>query len=100
MNKGSEKVIERRLVEAVKQRGGLCIKLLCDQFLGLPDRMCLLPEGVIIFVEVKTTGCKPRKIQSFVHSQLRALGFAVEIIDRIEDINTIINRYVNRESTT
>lgn len=100
MNRGSEKVIERRLVEAVKQRGGLCIKLLCDQFLGLPDRMCLLPEGVIIFVEVKTTGRKPRKIQSFVHSQLRALGFAVEVIDRIEDINMIINRYVNRESTT
>ena len=39
----SEKVVERKLVEAVKSNGGMCIKLLCDQLIGLPDRMCLFP---------------------------------------------------------
>lgn len=52
----SEKVVERKLVELVKINGGMCIKLLCDQLIGLPDRMCLFPGHKIVFVELKTTG--------------------------------------------
>ena len=54
--KTSEKIIERKLVEAVKEKGGLCIKLLSDYFTGLPDRLCLFPGQKAIFVELKTTG--------------------------------------------
>lgn len=92
MIKESEKVIERKLVESIKAQGGLCIKLLCDQFMGLPDRMCLLPGRKIVFVEVKTTGQKPRKIQVYVHNQLKALGFRVEVIDSIEGVNRLIEQ--------
>ena len=91
MNKTSEKVIERKLVEAVKLKGGMCIKLLSDYITGLPDRLCLFPGQKAIFVELKTTGEKPRKIQVFIHNRLRALGFRVEVIDSIEGINSLIN---------
>ena len=87
----SEKVIERKLVEAVKANGGMCIKLLCDNLLGLPDRMVLMPHSKIAFVELKTTGQKPRRIQVFMHSKLRNLGFRVEVIDTIEGVNNFIN---------
>lgn len=87
----SEKVIERKLVEAVKANGGMCIKLLCDNLLGLPDRMVLMPHSKIAFVELKTTGQKPRRIQIFMHKKLRALGFRVEVIDTTEGINNFIN---------
>ena len=87
----SEKVIERRLVELVKSKGGLCIKLLSDQMSGLPDRMCLLPGGQIIFAELKTTGKKPRKIQVFVHNRLRDLGFRVEVIDSTSGVTDLID---------
>ena len=73
----SEKVIERKLVELVKINGGMCIKLLCDQLIGLPDRMCLFPGHKIVFVELKTTGRKPKRIQAYMHNKLRALGFRV-----------------------
>ena len=86
----SEKVIERKLVEAVKANGGMCIKLLCDNLLGLPDRMVLMPHGKIAFVELKTTGQKPRRIQVFMHEKLRALGFRVDVIDTTEGINNFI----------
>ena len=86
----SEKVVERKLVEAVKDKKGLCIKLLCDQFIGLPDRLCLFPSHKIVFVELKTTGQKPRRIQTYVHNKLRALGFRVEVIDTIEGIKQFI----------
>ena len=86
----SEKVIERKLVEAVKANGGMCIKLLCDNLLGLPDRMVLMPHSKIAFVELKTTGRKPRRIQIFMHKKLRALGFRVDVIDTTEGINNFI----------
>ena len=95
MNKiDNEKSVERKLVELTKLSGGLCIKLLTYQFTGLPDRMCLFPGGIIIFVELKTTGEKPRKIQLAVHRMLRNLGFRVEVIDTIEGVNNFINSII------
>ncbi len=82
----SEKVIERRLVEEVKAQGGMCIKMLCDQLTGLPDRLCLFPGRRAAFVEVKTTGKKPRKSQLYMHTKLRALGFRVEVIDTTQGV--------------
>lgn len=86
----SEKVIEAKLVTEVKKTGGLCIKLLCDQFSGLPDRMCLFPGGKIVFVELKSTGQKPRPLQMAVHNRFRLLGFRVEVIDTIEGVNEFL----------
>ena len=89
--KDNEKLVERKLVEMCKEFGALCIKLLTYQFTGLPDRMCLFPHGVIVFVELKSTGEKPRKIQLAVHKKLRELGFRVEVIDTVQGIIDLIN---------
>lgn len=97
MTVDSEKAIERKLVELVKANGGMCIKLLCDQLTGLPDRLCLFPNHRIAFVELKTTGRKPRRIQLYIHNKLRALGFRVEILDSINEVIEFINDYANRE---
>lgn len=93
----SEKIIERKLVEQVKLNEGLCIKLLCDQFIGLPDRLCLLPNGKLVFVELKTTGKKPRRIQTVVHNKLRKLGFRVEVIDTTAKVIELIENMLQNE---
>ena len=90
----SEKVVERKLVELVKINGGMCIKLLCDQLIGLPDRMCLFPGHKIVFVELKTTGRKPKCIQTYMHNKLRALGFRVEVIDTVESVINFVDDIV------
>ena len=87
----SEKLVERKLVELVKINNGMCIKLLCDQLIGLPDRLCLFPNHKMAFVETKTTGQKPRRIQAYMHKKLRALGFRVEVIDSIEGVEQFID---------
>lgn len=93
MNKkiDSEKLVERKLVESIRVHGGMCIKLLSDNFRGLPDRMVLLPNGNISFCELKTTGKKPTRVQKCVHNLIRKLGFHVEVIDTIEGVNNFIN---------
>lgn len=77
----SEKTLEKKLREQVKKRGGLALKLLSQLHRGLPDRIVLLPHGVLYFVELKTTGKNPTELQAHCHEQLRRLGFNVVVID-------------------
>lgn len=87
----SEKVLEKLLVDEVKKVGGFCFKLLANYVAGLPDRICLLPGGIIFFAEIKTTNKKPTKIQSVIHKKIRNLGFEVFVIDSSKQINAILN---------
>ena len=87
----SEKVLEIYLVAEVKKLGGWAIKLLSGLVTGLPDRLILLPGGVVAFVEVKTTGKRASAKQLWVHGGLKSLGFRVEVVDSKEGINNFIN---------
>lgn len=91
----SEKLVERKLVELTKINNGMCIKLLCNHILGLPDRLCLFPGGKLAFVELKTTGEKPKRIQIFMHKKLRTLGFRVEVIDTVEGVINFVDEMIN-----
>ena len=86
-----EKQIEQRLVKAVKARGGLCPKLVSPGTDGMPDRMVLLPDSHMGFVEVKTPGEKPRPLQQRRHEQLRELGYKVSVLDDPEQIPPILD---------
>ena len=86
-----EKSIEQKLVKAVKAAGGICPKLVCPGFDGMPDRMVLLPYGRLGFVEVKAPGKKPRPLQTARHQMLERLGFKVYVLDRPEQIGGILD---------
>ncbi len=90
-----EKTIEKKLVQAVKSEGGMCPKLVSPGTDGMPDRMVLLPEARIGFVEVKAPGAKPRLLQERRHEQLRELGFQVSVLDNPEQIPGIIEEIRN-----
>lgn len=91
----SEKVIEKRLNAEVKSLGGWSLKLLCQFVTGLPDRLVLLPGGIIFFAEIKSTGKKPTTIQELVHERIRRLGFTVYVIDSLEQLNKILNELLD-----
>lgn len=95
-NKESEKVLEAKLRENVKARGGWCLKLLSKHINGLPDRLCLFPGGRVAFAEIKTTGQKPKLIQLEVHRKLRKMGFYVEVIDSTDSLQNFLKTCENR----
>lgn len=84
-----EKEIEQKLTSAVRQIGGICPKFVSPGFDGMPDRIVLLPEGKIGFVEVKAPGKKPRPLQAVRHGLLRRLGFKVYVLDDPKQIEGI-----------
>ena len=85
-----EKYIEKKLVAAVKNMGGIAPKLVSPGFNGMPDRIVLLPMGRIAFVELKAPGKKLRPLQVRRKKQLEALGFLVYCIDGVEQIDEVL----------
>ena len=81
-----EKQTEQKLVSAVKKLGGIAPKFMSPGLDGMPDRLVLLPTGIIAFVEVKRYGEKPRPLQEARHELLRRVGFDVYILDDGEHI--------------
>lgn len=93
-NRDSEKWIEKTLTKNVEKAGGMCIKLLPLLLSGLPDRMILLPGGRIHFVETKSRGDGPSKIQKVIHARFLKLGFHVHLVTNEEILNEFINTYI------
>ena len=92
-----EKALEARLRREVEARGGKAIKLTSQLHRGLPDRLILMQGGLAFFVEVKTTGKRPTKLQQAVHRDLRTLGFQVFVVDStasLEKTVALIDRAV------
>lgn len=76
-----EKNIENRFRLAVKSRGGLCLKLNCPGFTGIPDRIILMPQERIFFCEFKFGKGRLSSRQEAVIRVLRGLGFEVWVVD-------------------
>lgn len=90
-----EKEIEKKLTLAVKKAGGISPKFVSPSFAGMPDRLILLPDGVIAFAELKAPGKKPRPLQAARHRLLRRLGFRVYIIDSEEQIGGMLRELLS-----
>lgn len=88
-----EKEIENYLKNKVKSMKGIAIKLNSMSMSGLPDRMVLLPKGIILFVELKRPGGKARPLQLVTHRLLKNLGFEVYVIDSKKQVEEVLNKY-------
>ena len=90
-----EKEIEKMFALAVKRAGGIAPKFVSPGFAGMPDRLVLLPDGVIAFAELKAPGQKPRPLQEARHRLLRRLGFRVYVIDSEDQIGGMLRELLS-----
>lgn len=93
----SEKYIERTLVKAAKALGGRALKFYSGIETGYPDRLVMMPGGKIAWVELKSKGEKPTKVQAIRHQELKDLGFQVRVIDNANDAAELPGRMVGDE---
>ena len=84
-----EKDIEAALVRHIKAVGGLPLKFTSPGRRAVPDRLCLLPGGRVLFVELKRPGERPTPLQAHEHQRLRDLGFEVLVIDSKEGAHAV-----------
>lgn len=87
----NEKPIEKYLVKKAKSIGARAAKFVSPGWSGVPDRIIMAPGGLIVFVECKAPGEKPRKLQVYRMKQLNELGFRTETVDTYESVDRLIN---------
>lgn len=85
-----ESELEKRLVAAVRSTGGMCLKWSSPGTAGVPDRICLMPDGRVLFVEVKTPTGRLSPVQVAVHRRMSAIGHSVAVVRSAEEINELL----------
>lgn len=88
----SEKEIEKYLCARCKDIGALCLKYSNPGAVGYPDRLIVLPGSCVVWIELKSKGRRPTRIQLARHEQLRALGHSVFVIDSKDLVDSLIHR--------
>jgi len=86
-----ERDIERYLVRRVKDLGGVAYKFTSPSRRGVPDRLCVFPDGISVFIECKAPGKKPTVLQTHEIERLRNLGQQVFVVDSKESIDEIVD---------
>ncbi len=79
-----EEDVENALVRRVKKLGGTAEKFTSPGRRSVPDRLVTMPDGSIIFVELKAPGKRPTEKQARDHERRRKMGCDVRVIDSVE----------------
>lgn len=88
-----EKDIEAQLVAGVERLGGLCKKVGDD---GWPDRLCILPRGLSIWVELKRPDGRRSKLQEWNVARLQRLGHDARFLESSEAVEEFLRELKNR----
>lgn len=86
----SEAGLERKLTQEVEHRGGLALKFVSPGWRGAPDRLVLMPQGRVWFVEMKAPGRKPRPLQEYRLRILREMGFQARVVSTEDELQQFL----------
>lgn len=75
-----ESEIERRLGDRLKKQGCLYYKFESPGNPGVPDRIVIMPDGRIIFLELKTSVGRLSSLQKYQIGRMREAGADVRTI--------------------
>lgn len=85
-----ESKIENEVCKHAKALEWLVYKFVSPGKIGVPDRM-FIRNNQCFFIEFKTYGKKPTKVQHRRHKELRDQGYFVAVIDNVESGITLFN---------
>lgn len=82
-----ESVVEAIFSRRVRELGGQSFKF-APVVAGNPDRIVLMPGGVVLFVELKAPGGRLSPVQKLWHKRAAALGTNVVVITGPQEART------------
>jgi hypothetical protein len=85
-----EALVEKYLVAEVKHRHGVAYKFTSPARRSVPDRLCVLPGGMSIFVEVKAAKGTLTKGQVRELDRLTELGQSATVVYCIKDVDDLM----------
>lgn len=85
-----ESDLEKRLKDKIEQLGGLCFKWVSPGRRGVPDRICILPKGRTIFVEMKAPNGRLSPLQKKRIQELESLKHEVRVLYSKQKVDEFI----------
>ena len=82
-----EKQIESHLVKKVKEIGGVAYKFVSPANRGVADRVVCLPDGGVVFVELKTATGKLTPLQEQFAKQMSELKQNYIVLKSREEVD-------------
>jgi len=79
-----EKQIEQKVSDYAKTLGILVYKFTSPARAAVPDKLFILPNGEVFFIEFKRAGQKPTSAQDREHDRLRIQNVSVFVIDNVD----------------
>lgn len=95
----SEKELEKMFRDEVKKAGGCAYKFVSPGMSGVPDRLVVLPDNCIGFVELKAPGKESRPEQRYQQRRLVAMGCYVTVLDDPDNIQQVIQEIQKHNAT-
>lgn len=86
-----ERRIENRLVKGVKAMGGHCLKLEVKGNAGWPDRLCIVPGGIVGFAELKCATGRLSKIQDERVKWLIDEGHVIGALFTVKEVDLFLS---------
>lgn len=93
----NEKNVERHLVEGIKKLNGMCLKFVSPGNSGVPDRVVILPNGRIVFAELKTETGRLSKLQAHTIDEMKKRGADVRVLYGVKDVKEFIDEVKSDE---
>jgi hypothetical protein len=87
----AEKTIEQYLIKRVKDLKGVAYKFTSPNRRGVPDRLCLFPHGLSVFVECKRPGGVLTALQDTEIKKLNSMGHRAVCVSTKEEIDDLID---------
>ena len=78
-----------------KSKQETLVKLAMGILPGASDLLVVLP-GIVLFVEVKRPGEKPRQNQCEYRDTVTVLGFRYEVVTSLEEFQSLITFFLNK----
>lgn len=88
-----ERDIEKTLVDEVRKAGGRAYKFTSPGNDGVPDRIVLLPTGLVIFVELKTEVGRLTRLQRIQCERIRDLGQKVRVLHGLREVSEFFEEF-------
>ena len=91
-----EATLEKKLVKKVEAVGGLCWKFTSPNTPGVPDRICIMPDGAVVFVEMKAEFGRMSNIQKYRREQLLERNADIRVVKGKEALTEFIDEVQNK----
>jgi len=95
-----ESSLQKIIIDYCRKHAILAVKVDSTSSRGWPDLTCVLPSGVVLFVELKTSTGKTSPLQDRMIRKLEGNNANVAVIRSLDEFEQLVKSFTTHRATT